>query len=129
MESKTTKKYLYEIYKLEKVNGNAAISEIAKSLNVSLPSASKMVVKLKTNGFVNFERYGTVTLTQVGTNIGKQLAYTHQILVTFFQIIRVQEMDINQEVAKIQFNLSIEVINKMKRFLEDNGYSDPHESL
>ncbi|WP_078544788.1 metal-dependent transcriptional regulator [Litchfieldia alkalitelluris] len=124
MESKTTNKYLYEIYKLEKANGNTTISEIAKSLNISLSPASKMVVKLRSNGYVNFKRYGTVTLTDKGAKIGKHFTYTHQILVTFLQVIGVEEKKIVQEVNNIELNLSNEVVNKIKVFLENNGYID-----
>lgn len=110
------------IYKIEMKSGHATISEIASELDISLPSASKMVVKLKTFGFVNFQRYGTVTLTKKGLETGKQLAYNHKVLLEFFRIIGIQEENLYQEVGNIEGFIGSESVEKIDRFLKIIGY-------
>jgi DtxR family transcriptional regulator, Mn-dependent transcriptional regulator len=110
-------KYIMEIYKLEKLKGHANISNIARSLDSSMSAASKMVVKLKDSGFVHFQRYGKVSLTEKGLETGQQLVYIHQILMRFFQLIGVKEEHIQQEVKNIEVCISLEIAKKIEDLL------------
>ncbi|WP_353050244.1 iron dependent repressor, metal binding and dimerization domain protein [Bacillus sp. ISL-47] len=118
LEPKSIKKYIIEIYKFEKKYGHATISDIAGSLNVTVSSASKMVVKLKKLSFVHFQPYRTVTLTEKGLKIGKQLENTHQTLVEFYKYIGIEEEKLAQEVKEMEVHINPEVVTKIKRFLE-----------
>ncbi|WP_110063082.1 metal-dependent transcriptional regulator [Cytobacillus oceanisediminis] len=118
MEPKSIKKYIIEIYNLERKYGHATISDIAELLNVTVSSASKMVAKLKKQGFVNFQPYRTVTLTKKGLEIGNQLEYTNKTLVEFYKYIGIEEKKITQEVKEIEVYINPEVVTKIKSFLE-----------
>ncbi len=118
LEPKSIKKYIIEIYKLERKYGHATISDIAGLLNVTVSSASKMVAKLKKQDFVNFKPYRTVTLTKKGLEIGNQLENTNKILVEFYKYIGIEEEKITQEVKEIEVYINPEVVTKIKRFLE-----------
>jgi DtxR family transcriptional regulator, Mn-dependent transcriptional regulator len=115
-------KYLFEIYKQENRKGYATISEVANSLNVYASSTSKMVVKLRKAGYVNFERYGPIMLTEKGLEIGKQLDCNHRILVAFLQAIGIKEDEIEQEVRKMELAFNPVIIGKLEEFLSQNGY-------
>ncbi|PWW32113.1 DtxR family iron (metal) dependent repressor [Cytobacillus oceanisediminis] len=118
LEPKSIKKYIIEIYNLERKYGHATISDIAELLNVTVSSASKMVAKLKKQGFVNFQPYRTVTLTKKGLEIGNQLEYTNKTLVEFYKYIGIEEKKITQEVKEIEVYINPEVVTKIKSFLE-----------
>lgn len=118
LEPKSIKKYIIEIYKLERKYGHATISDIAGLLNVTVSSASKMVAKLKKQDFVNFQPYRTVSLTKKGLEIGNQLENTNKTLVEFYKYIGIEEEKIKQEVKEIEFYINPEVVTKIKRFLE-----------
>ena len=58
MNSPIEEKYLCEIYYAVERNGYARISELAKFLNVSASSVSRMATRLNESKLIDFERYG-----------------------------------------------------------------------
>jgi Mn-dependent DtxR family transcriptional regulator len=44
-----------------------------------------MAQKLGESGYVVYEKYGRVSLTEKGLQVGKQLLYRHQLLVRFLR--------------------------------------------
>ena len=58
--------YLEMIFRLSRNGGVVRISELAACLHVRPPSASKMSVSLKDMGFVSFQKYGYLSLTDKG---------------------------------------------------------------
>lgn len=117
MTSSSEEKYLGEIYYLVKEHGYARVSQLAKLLNVSVPSASKMVNKLAQERFINYERYGIITLTEKGFMLGERLAINHQVLVEFFRHLGFEEDQVGEEVRNIEYYISSEAITKIKELL------------
>jgi Mn-dependent DtxR family transcriptional regulator len=113
------KRYILEIYILQEAHGHATISGIAKVLKVTASAASKMAGKLKEDGYIYFQPYGTVTLTKQGAEMGKKLFQHHQVLMEFYQIIGVKEKQIRQKVREVEMHLGSEVIFKIKSFIEE----------
>lgn len=62
--SANREKYLWEIYANLNEEGYTRVSQLAKSLQVSVPSASKMAKKLNEENLIQFQRYGIITLTE-----------------------------------------------------------------
>ncbi|MGM0777742.1 MAG: metal-dependent transcriptional regulator [Bacillota bacterium] len=114
------KRYILEIYILQEAHGYAAISGIAKAVKVTASAASKMAGKLKEDGYIYFQPYGTVTLTKHGAEMGKKLFQDHQFLIEFYQIIGVEEKQIPQKVREVEMHLGSEVIFKIKSFIEEH---------
>ncbi|WP_077619604.1 metal-dependent transcriptional regulator [Bacillus sinesaloumensis] len=123
MISAKQEKYLVEIYANLNEDGFTRVSQLAKSLDVSVPSVSKMARKLKEEGFIEFQRYGMITLTPKGNEIVKQVRSNHDVLARFFQLIEVEEDSIKEEVNKIESYISHEVIKKLDNFLSKRKLS------
>lgn len=117
MANANKEKYLWEIYINVMEHGFVRVSQIAKALNVTMSSASKMAKKLATEELIEFQRYGNITLTEKGMEVGKQLAKNHDVLARFFQHIHVEEDMIEEEVNKIEFSISRDAIEKIDVFL------------
>jgi len=117
MVSANKERYIWEIYLSVKEEGYARVSNLAKALEVSVPSASKMVKKLNEEELVDFQRYGMITLTDRGMEVGERLAVNHDILARFFRFIDVDEEAIETEVNKVEFYIGGEVIQKIGQFL------------
>ncbi|WP_099355348.1 metal-dependent transcriptional regulator [Fredinandcohnia onubensis] len=117
MLSAKQEQYLVEIYENINEEGFTRVSQLAKSLNVSVPSASKMAKKLKEEGLIEFQRYGIITFTENGEKLAKQLAVNHEVLSRFFQLIEVKEENIKEEVKKIEPYISSDVLQKLGTFL------------
>lgn len=116
----SSKRYILEIYLLQEAHGHATISGIAKVLRVTVSAASKMAGKLKTDGYIHFQPYGTVTLTKAGLEIAKKLFQDHQVLMEFYQIIGVEEKLIKKKVREVEMHIGTEVVFKIKSFIEDH---------
>lgn len=117
MPSPNKEKYLIEIYHLVSNQGYARVSQLAKSLNASVSSASKMIGKLNREKLINYQPYGVITLTEIGQFIGEKLTSNHQILVQFFRYIGFEEDKIEEEVTSIESYISSEAIEKIKQVL------------
>ena len=123
MNSPIEEKYLCEIYYTVERNGYARISEIAKFLNVSASSVSKMAKRLKQSKLIEFERYGIITMTKKGLLEGKKLVARREILVQLYRIIGIDEGYVEREVKNIENHISDHVIGKIELFLKGKqGY-------
>ena len=87
----TIEDYLERILLLSENDGHAHVTELANLLGISKASVTEMITKLKTNGFVNFEKYGTITLTEKGRKIAVKVKERHDILKSFLVLIGVNE--------------------------------------
>ncbi len=83
--------YLEMIYRISLIEEYVRITTLADSLNVQAPSVTKMVQKLANRGYLNYEKYGVVQLTEEGEEKGKFLLKRHEIIEEFLKNIGVEE--------------------------------------
>lgn len=110
--------YLEMIYRLSREKGYTRINDLATTLNVQPPSASKMVQKLTDLNFLQYEKYGIIKLTESGENLGRYLLERHNTLQDFLRIIGVTE-GLLEETEKIEHNVSE---HTMQRIMELVGF-------
>ena len=77
--------YLETIYRLEEDGEVARTGEIARHLGVAPPSVTDMVQKLEKAGYVQYEPYKGVILTDRGRALGKRQLEKHRIMQAFLQ--------------------------------------------
>ena len=82
------------IFRLCSANGYARISDIEQNLNVSVSSVSKTAASLKESGFIDYKKYGIITLTPEGRLRGKYLLKRHDIINKFFCFINNSENEL-----------------------------------
>lgn len=70
--------YLLTIYQLSEAEGVARSGEIAESLGVSRPSVTGALRTLAERGYVDYEPYGQVSLTEEGVQEARQLLLRHR---------------------------------------------------
>ena len=110
--------YLEQIYLHIEKNGIARASDIAESLDVLPSSVTKMVQRLDREGYVYYERYKGLELTEKGLDFGKKLVKRHDILEDFLRIIGVDEENIYQDVEGIEHHLSWNAIDRITTLVE-----------
>jgi Mn-dependent DtxR family transcriptional regulator len=110
--------YLEQIYLHIERNGIARASDIADSLNVLPSSVTKMVQRLDKEGYVYYERYKGLELTEKGLAFGKKLVKRHDILEDFLRIIGVNEEHIYGDVEGIEHHLSWNAIDRITDLVE-----------
>ena len=118
MNSPIEEKYLCEIYYAVERNGYARISELAKILNISASSVSRMATKLNESKLIDFERYGVITLTKKGVLKGKKLARRREILFQLYRFIGVEEEHVEKEVKKIENDISDHMVGTIEYYLK-----------
>ncbi len=114
--------YLEMIYRNSLIKDTLRINTLSELLNVTAPSATKMVQKLNKLGMLDYEKYGLISLTQNGKELGKFLLLRHNIIEKFLKNIGVKE-NILTETELIEHNFSAETLHKINtfnNFLEQN---------
>ena len=61
--SQSAEDYLERIHELLESKGTAHVADIAQSLGVGQPSVTSMVQKLADEGYLHYEKYRALTLT------------------------------------------------------------------
>ena len=114
--------YLEMIYRLSAVEGDGRpvrICELAEKLHVSPSSASRMAQSMAVWGYLDFKRYGYITMTEKGMECGEYLMRRHKTVVEFLQWLG-GESDL-AEAERIENYLSKGSVAAMARLLEREG--------
>jgi len=114
----TIEDYLEGILFLSEEKGFAQVTEIAQMLEVSKASVTEMVSKLKNNNLVNYEKYGTISLTEKGKEIAVKIKDRHEILQSFLLFIGVSPENANTDCCSMEHDLSDETVRKIKIFMK-----------
>ena len=112
--------YLEIIYELVQQKGYATSVDITECLNVSAPSVTKMMRRLDTTGYLEYEKYRGIRLTQQGTNVAQNIRRKHELLTEFFTFIGVREDIANSDAEGIEHHLHSETLEKLEEFLNAN---------
>ncbi len=106
--------YLEMIYRIFCQQKSIHVKEIAKELNVSIPSASKMMRKLKSKKLITFEKYGEIRLLEKGKKTGTFLLWRHQVLTEFFRALNGKHFTLKQ-VERIEHFIDFETLKNLER--------------
>ena len=111
--------YLEVIYELVQEKGYATTVDISSYLNVSSPSVTKMMQKLDETGYLKYEKYRGIKLTNEGVRIARNIRNRHGLLAEFFMIIGVDEETANNDAEGIEHHLHPETMKKLEEFINE----------
>ena len=114
--------YLEMIARLSQKKESIRIKQLAEELHVKPSSASKMAGILKEHGFLQYERYGYLELTDTGRKLGGYLMMRHEVLHALLCWINHTDNEL-KEVEQIEHYLSPRTIDNIARLLRENGQS------
>jgi Mn-dependent DtxR family transcriptional regulator len=109
--------YLEVIYELVEQKGYATSVDISNYLNVSSSSVTKMMQRLDETGYLIYEKYRGIRLTQEGIHIAQNIRNRHGLLAEFFKIIGVDEETANNDAEGIEHHLHPRTIKKLDEFV------------
>lgn len=101
--------YLEMIYRICKDDDYIRINQLASKLNVRPSSATKIVQRLKNAGMIQYEKYGTIHLTDKGIQVGGFLLKRHNVLEEFLKNIGVEDTRL-RDTEMIEHNISINAL-------------------
>ena len=105
---KSAEDYLEQILMLLEKKGHARSVDIAAGLNVSKPSVSVAMKKLKENGYIRMSTDNLISLTDKGYAIARKIYDRHQALTKYLVRIGVPEEIAREDACKIEHDLSEE---------------------
>ena len=108
--------YLEMIYRISEENKRPVrICELSERLSVSPSSASRMAQSVSAWGYVEFRRYGYITLTPLGCRTGEYLIHRHRIVCEF--LLRLTGEEKSAEAERIEHWLSPHTVLAMERMI------------
>ena len=111
--------YLETIFDLDQEKKVVRVKDIAKRMDVKMPSVSSMLRTLNDRGLVNYEKYEYVELTQDGSDVGKEMRRRHEVLLKFLTEILEIKFDIaDAEACKMEHTLSVNTLDSLTDFME-----------
>jgi Mn-dependent DtxR family transcriptional regulator len=109
--------YLEVISELVDMKGYAATLDISRYMNVSAPSVTKMLKKLDTEGYLEYEKYYGINLTGKGQRIADMIKQKHGILLEFFEVLGIGKEIANQDAEGIEHHLNPKTIRQIRKFV------------
>ncbi|MCP5516173.1 MAG: transcriptional regulator MntR [Verrucomicrobiales bacterium] len=121
--SQSAEDYLERIHELIQEKGYARVVDIASSLRVTQASVTSMVQRLGEQGYLNYEKYRGVLLTEKGLEVAVGIQERHEMLSRFFSLLEIDEATQRRDIEGIEHHLSpatVAVMADLARFLEEN---------
>jgi Mn-dependent DtxR family transcriptional regulator len=121
--SQTAEDYLERIHELIQSKGYARVVDIASSLKVKQASVTIMVQKLAEAGYLKYEKYRGLLLTDKGRDVARKIQNRHAILSRFFSLFGLDAETQRQDIEGIEHHLSpatVAVLSDLAQFFEKN---------
>ena len=109
--------YLEVISELVDMKGYATTLDISRYMNVSAPSATKMLKRLDENGYLEYEKYHGIILTKKGTQLADAIRQKHSILLEFFEILNIGQEIANQDTEGLEHHLNPKTIRQLRKYI------------
>ena len=109
--------YLETIYILTQNSANVRSIDVCEHMGFSKPSVSRAVGLLKTGGYINVDKDGYLTLTDVGREVAVKMFDRHRLLTDFLISLGVSEDVATTDACKIEHHISDESFEALKRHI------------
>lgn len=111
--------YLEAIFDIDKEKKFVRVRDIAKRMDVKMPTVSSMLKTLNQRGLVHYERYEYVELTRDGADVGQEMRRRHGVLFKFLtEILKVKPNVADREACKMEHTLSLETLDSLTDFMK-----------
>ena len=108
--------YLEAVYRLIEASGSACVRDVAKLLDVKMPSVVKAIHELKSLELVIQEPYSSIELTAKGARLARSVHARHKLLtaslVKFVKDPTTTEID----TCRMEHILSAETLDKIRTY-------------
>lgn len=131
--SESEEEYLEALYKLDGRKNRVKIGELAENLGVKEPSVVEMLRKLEGKGFVDYESYSGVKLTEEGEGEGMRVTRRHRLAERLLTDVLNRDLPlVHEEACKLEHSIADETADEIARVLQNpetcpHGYPIPEE--
>ena len=110
--------YLETILILREKNGNVRSIDSVNKMNFSKPSISIAMKKLKSEGMVEMDLNGYITLTPKGEEVARRIYSRHKLLEKCLIAIGVEPGTAEEEACRIEHVIDDDTYDKINAFYE-----------
>ncbi|GAB0114703.1 manganese-binding transcriptional regulator MntR [Acidisoma sp. C75] len=115
--SALTEDYVELIADLMELHGEVRVTEIARRLGVSHPTAVKSVARLRRDGLVTARPYRGIFLTEEGSLLAARVRARHQLVVRVLIEMGVAREDAEIDAEGIEHHVSDRTLEAFERYL------------
>ena len=112
---KSAEDYLEQILILLETKGYARSVDISEALDVTKPSVSVAMKKLRENGYITMGEDNNISLTDQGYAIARRIYDRHKTLTHFFMQLGVDPETARADACKVEHDLSEETYQAICR--------------
>ncbi|NPE29169.1 metal-dependent transcriptional regulator [Methanococcoides sp. SA1] len=116
MATERTEDYLKAIDSIIGKKGYSQVKDVAAFLDVTPSSVTGMFQKLNKEGFINYEKYGGVTLTLNGAKIARCMKEKYSVLHDFLVLLGVNEITADDDACKMEHAITPETLEMLTQF-------------
>ena len=110
--------YLEAIFDLGKEKKVVRVKDIARRLDVKMPTVTSMLKNLSKRKLVHYEKYEYVELTDKGSEVGGEVYRKHMILRRFLtDVLNIDLNTADKEACKMEHALSVGTLDSMTDFM------------
>jgi len=111
--------YMEAIAMLMVDNRVVRVKDIAKKLDIKMPSVTAALNKLKDMELIEYEKYGFIELTEKGEQVANNVYNKHTCLSEFFEkILLMTPENADSEACRVEHDLDTETCIRLHRFLD-----------
>lgn len=118
-DSPAIEDYLEQIHNLIEAKGYARAADIAQNLSISQASVTNMIQRLDAEGYLVYERYRGVTLTDAGKKIGQDIAHRHDVLTRLLSGFGLDAATVHRDVEGMEHHMSKQTLAVLTLLLEE----------
>ena len=128
MPTTVKENYLKALFALEKEGGQISITELSSKLEVSKPTANNMVKSLQEQGWVVYQKYKPLQLTEQGRKAAAKVIRKHRLTEMFlYEIMGFGWEEVHEIAEQMEHIDSEKLFSRMDEMLNHPSF-DPHGS-
>lgn len=112
--------YIESIYVLSKNSNSVRSIDVGEYMGYSKPSVSRAISLLKKGGYVNMDKDGYLTLTDIGVEIAEKIYERHTFLTKLLTDLGVDEITAANDACKLEHAISDESFKAIKKYVLTN---------
>lgn len=123
--SRSMEDYLEVIYNLKVRSDVARVKDIAREMDVKMPSVTGAIRSLVEKGLVKHEPYECVELTDEGLRRASEVAHRHSAIKAFLiDVLGLHEDDAEREACGIEHAINADTLDRLLKFVESTRPSE-----
>ena len=113
--------YLETIHVLQKKNGHVRSIDISEHMGYSKPSVSRAMGLLKSGGYIQIDKDGSITLTETGLLVAQKIYERHTLLSNLLMLLGVSPKTAAEDACKIEHAISDESFEAIKNHVKKHN--------